>query len=149
VVLLIVIGALVISYGSSLRTYLRQKDQIQQLEAQIATKEAQKAADAQQKKRLQDPAYIEELARIRLGWVKPGQTPYVVIGADGQPLNGSSGLNVSPPAAKPAPVAWWTKETASLVNADNPPPTPAKTTKPTPSKKITGGLQVNRTNRCP
>lgn len=136
---MIVVGALVISYGSSLQAYLRQSRQIDQLRARNASIAAQTAADAQQKKRLQDPAYIEELARIRFGWVMPGQTPYVVVGADGQPIDGTSGLNVSPPAAKPAAVAWWSKATASLVNADNPPPPAPKTTKPTPSKKINGG----------
>lgn len=139
-VLVIVLGALVISYGSSLRTYLRQSSQISQLRAHIATLEAQKATDASQLKRLNDPAYIKELARIRLGWVMPGQTPYVVLGSNGQPLNGSSELDANPPAVtQPGPVAWWSKEMASFVDADNPPATPKPASKPTPSKKISGG----------
>ena len=135
VVLLIVIGALVISYGSSLRAYLRQNAQIAQYNARIANLKATIASGNQQLKRGKDPAYIEQQARLRLGWVKVGQTPYVVLGTDGQPLDTSSELDASPPSVTHAPVAWWSKEASSLANADNP-PTPPKTNKSTPSKKI-------------
>lgn len=138
VILLIVVGALVISYGSSLRTYLRQSHQIDQLVARNNSLRQSLVKGAEQLKRGSDSAYIEQQARLRFGWVMPGQTPYVVLGPDGQPLNTSSELNASPPSVSHAPVAWWSKEAASLVNADNPPVVP-KTSKPTPSKKINGG----------
>ena len=121
-ILLLVIGALVISFGSSLRAYLQQSQQIHQLEAQIAASEASIAASKLQQERWKDPAYIEEQARLRFGWVLPGQTPYIVLGADGQPLNTKAELDAQPPATSSTPVAWWSKEASALQAADNPPP---------------------------
>ena len=92
-ILLLVVGALVISFGSSLRAYLRQSDQIHQLEAQIANAKESIATSKEQQKRWRDPSYIEQQARLRFGWVMPGQTPYVVLGADGQPLNSKAELD--------------------------------------------------------
>lgn len=135
VILLLVIGALVISFGSSLRAYLRQSDQIHQLQAQIANAQASIAASKQQQKRWQDPSYIEQQARLRFGWVMPGQTPYVVLGSDGQPLNSKAELDAQPPSVSATPVSWWSKETSSLQAADNQPPTVKK---PTPATRISG-----------
>jgi cell division protein FtsB len=135
VILLLVIGALVISFGSSLRAYLRQNDQIHSLEAQIATAKASIAASKEQQKRWQDPSYIEQQARLRFGWVMPGQTPYVVLGPDGQPLNTKAELDAQPPTVSTTPVSWWSKETSAWQAADNPAP---PTKKPTPAKRITG-----------
>lgn len=134
-ILLLVIGALVISFGSSLRAYLRQSDQIHQLQAQIANAQASIAASKQQQRRWQDPSYIEQQARLRFGWVMPGQTPYVVLGSDGQPLNSKAELDAQPPSVSATPVSWWSKEASSLQAADNPPPT-VKT--PTPATRISG-----------
>jgi len=134
VILLLVVGALVISFGSSLRAYLKQSEQIHQLQAQIAASEASIAASKTQQKRWRDPSYIEQQARLRFGWVMPGQTPYVVLGTDGQPLNSKAELNAEPPATSTVPVPWWSKEAAALRAADTPPPT-VKT--PSPVTRIT------------
>ncbi|MGN6721257.1 MAG: FtsB family cell division protein [Marmoricola sp.] len=135
VILLLVIGALVISFGSSLRAYLRQSDQIHQLEAQIATAQQSIATSKEQQKRWKDPSYIEQQARLRFGWVMPGQTPYVVLGADGQPLNSKAELDAQPPSTSTTPTSWWSKEGSALQAADNPAPTVKK---PAPAKRITG-----------
>lgn len=135
VILLLVIGALVISFGSSLRAYLRQSDQIHHLQAQIANSKASIAASKEQQKRWNDPSYIEQQARLRFGWVMPGQTPYVVLGTDGLPLNSKAELDAQPPTVSTTPVSWWSKEASSLQAADNPPPTVKK---PVPAKRISG-----------
>ncbi|MGN6160362.1 MAG: FtsB family cell division protein [Marmoricola sp.] len=134
VILLLVIGALVISFGSSLRAYLRQSDQIHQLQAQIAASQASIAASKEQQKRLRDPSYIEQQARLRFGWVMPGQTPYVVLGPDGQPLNSKAELDAQPPTVSTTPTSWWSKEAAAFKTADSPP----QVKKPAPAKRITG-----------
>lgn len=132
-ILLLVIGALVISFGSSLRAYLQQSQQIHQLEAQIAAAKASIAASQLQQKRWKDPAFIEEQARLRFGWVLPGQTPYIVLGADGRPLNTKAELDAQPPTTSSTPVAWWSKEASALRAADNP---PAATPTNRPAKRI-------------
>lgn len=134
VILLLVIGALVISFGSSLRAYLRQSDQIHQLQAQIVASQASIAASKEQQKRWKDPSYIEQQARLRFGWVMPGQTPYVVLGADGQPLNSKAELDAQPPNTSSTPASWWSKEAAALQASDN--PTAVK--KPKPATRISG-----------
>ena len=134
-ILLLVLGALVISYGSSLRAYLRQQDQIHQLDAQIAASKAASSANEQERKRLDDPSYIKTLARLRFGWVMPGQTPYVVLGTDGKPLDSKAQLDAHPPTTQESPDAWWDRVTGSLLTADNPPVT-TTVKKPTPEKKI-------------
>jgi len=133
VILLLVVGALVISFGSSLRAYLRQSDQIHQLQAQILASEVSIAASKEQQKRWRDPSYIEQQARLRFGWVMPGQTPYVVLGADGQPLNSKAELDAAPPTISSTPPSWWSKEAAAWKVADNPP----AVKKPTSATRIT------------
>jgi cell division protein FtsB len=76
--LALVICALALSLAVPLRTYLAQRaamrDEMQrqeQLRAQVAQLEDRKA-------RLSDPTQVEAEVRRRLGYVRPGDTPYVV-----------------------------------------------------------------------
>lgn len=119
-VLLVVFAVLVVSYASSMRAYLQQRQQLDGLRAQITSSQARIAQLQQEKKRWRDPAYVEEQARTRFGWVMPGETAYQVIGADGKPLAGTRELS-SPPAAQHTSEAWWTRAWASVQTADHPP----------------------------
>src|SRR3954451_8246985 len=92
-VLLLVLSVLTISYASSLKAYFQQHSQIQQLKSQIASSESSITALENEKARWQDPAYLREQARARFGYLMPGQTSYVVIGADGKPLAAQATLS--------------------------------------------------------
>jgi cell division protein FtsB len=70
--------ALVVAVAPTLRVYLRQKAQIQSLEAQQVTQQHDVAALQAQAQRWNDPAYIAAQARARLEFVKPGQRSYTV-----------------------------------------------------------------------
>jgi cell division protein FtsB len=126
-ILLVVFAVLVISYASSMRAYLQQRDQINGLKQQIATSKASIAEAEREKQRWQDPAYIEAQARKRFGWVLPGETSYQVLDANGNPLTDPSSIGQAKPKA------WWSKAYSSLEAADH----PAKKITPTPATKIT------------
>ncbi len=132
-ILLVVFAVLVISYASSMRAYLQQRDQINQLKQQIATSKAGIAESEREKKRWKDPAYVEAQARKRFGWVLPGETSYQVLDSNGNPLTGDDALTDPTSIAQAKPKAWWSKAYASLEAADH----PEKKITPTPATKIT------------
>jgi len=74
-----------------------------------------------EKQRWQDPAYVKEQARARFGYLMPGQTSYVVIGADGKPLAAQATLSDPRTTTTTTPTAWWTAEWKSVELAGNPP----------------------------
>ncbi|RNL80935.1 septum formation initiator family protein [Nocardioides marmorisolisilvae] len=128
-----VFAILVVSYASSMRAYLRQREHINELKSQIAQAEASIAVAKREKRRWSDDAYIEQQARERFGWLLPGETGYQVIGSDGKPLTGHDALTDPATIAQKKPDAWWSKVRASLDAADH----PEKLKKPTPATRIT------------
>jgi cell division protein FtsB len=126
-VLLLVLSVLTISYASSLKAYFQQHSQITELKAQIASSETSISALQNEKARWQDPAYVREQARARFGYLMPGQTSYVVIGADGKPLAAQATLSdPRTTTAGKTPTAWWTTEWKSVQLAGDPPPVKPK-----------------------
>jgi hypothetical protein len=103
-----------------MRAYLRQREHINELKSQIAQAEADIAVARREQRRWSDPAYVEQQARERFGWLLPGETGYQVIGSDGKPLTGHDTLTDPSSIAQPKPDAWWTKVRASLDAADHP-----------------------------
>ena len=132
-ILLVVAAVLVVSYASSMRAYLQQREQINALKQQIATSKAKIADAEREKRRWNDPAYVEAQARSRFGWVLPGETSYQVLGANGQPLTGKDELTDPSSVAPAKPKAWWSKAYSTLEAADH----PEKKLKPTPATRIT------------
>jgi len=130
---------LAVSYASSMRAYLKQRSDINTLNAQIAAQRADVQSLRQEKKRLHDPAYIEKEARARFGWIMPGETGYRVIGMDGEVLSDGGSQLATPEQAQPRPQAWWQEAVGSIVAAGevpsaNPDPKPART----PAQRING-----------
>lgn len=126
VVLVLVLSLLTISYASSLKAYLQQRSQIGDLQSQIALREARIDDLQREKRRWEDPAYVRMQAR-ELNYVMPGETSYVVLDADGKPLDEQSSLS-DPATVIPAkkPTAWWDTAWESVELAGNPPkPDPA------------------------
>ena len=125
---------LVISYASSMRAYLQQRDQINGLRERIAASKADIAEAEREKRRWQDPAYVEAQARARFGWVLPGETSYQVLDANGKPLTGEDELTDPSTVAPSKPRAWWSKAYSTLEAADDPEKkvTPATATRFTP-----------------
>ncbi len=79
-VLAVVICAIALSLAYPVREYIAQRRQIDQLQAQHQMLASQLRQLQEQQGRLNDPAYIEQLARNKLHLCLRGDTCYVVIG---------------------------------------------------------------------
>jgi len=118
-ILLLVLAVLGVSYASSIRAWLNLRSEQHTLSAQIAAQQAAIASLRHMTSRLNDPAYIETLARLRFGWVMPGERSFRVIGKDGKVLSaGTNSLTEAAPGAGTAQPPWWAGVTGSLARAD-------------------------------
>jgi cell division protein FtsL len=79
-VLAVVICAIALSLAYPVREYIAQRRQVDQLEAQHQLLITQLRQLEQEQGRLNDPAYIQQLARNKLHMCLRGDTCYVVIG---------------------------------------------------------------------
>ncbi|GAB2673389.1 FtsB family cell division protein [Kribbella swartbergensis] len=144
-VVLLVLGALIVSYAQSLRVWFDQHQQITALQQEIRDREKRVAELNDEIARWDDDAYVKAQARQRLGWVMPGEVGYRVIGADGKPVGAPPEPSVPTDAsAEEQKPTWYTKLWGSVEGAGKPPapasPTPVKPTpKPilTPTPKAT------------
>ncbi|HNV11489.1 MAG TPA: septum formation initiator family protein [Propionibacteriaceae bacterium] len=135
----VIVAVIVVSFWQSGRVYYKQERDIAVVTQQIAEHEDAIASLNDEIVRWQDDSYVKAQARSRLGWVVPGETGYVVIGADGKPLGGGTEIQTS--GALPSDehlTTWWERLSGSLVTADDPAPaTPAPivTVSPAPTPK--------------
>ena len=123
-VLVLVLALLAVSYASSMRAYLQQRAHIEDLKSEITAREGSIADLAQEKQRWDDPAYVAQQARERFGYVKPGETPYIVLDENGDPLEPSSTLDDGAPPDPDADLTWWDREWSSVEVAGQPPTEP-------------------------
>ena len=114
-------AVLTVSYGSSLKAYLQQRSQITDLKEQIAAREQSIDALEREKRRWEDPAFVQAQARARFGYLMPGETSYVVLDEDGQPLESGATLHDPAQVVREQPTPWWTTAWASVELAGNPP----------------------------
>jgi len=121
-VLLSILAFLAVLLVPTVRAYLGQRSQIEDLRGQVAAQQRSVADLQAEKQRWQDPAYIEQQARERLKFVKPGETSYTVIdaapkAADVPVLRTASGV--------PDDLPWYGAVWSSVRAADTPgSPTP-------------------------
>ena len=120
-ILVLVLAVLAVSYASSLRAYLQQRSHIEQLESQIAEREANIEELKVEKQRWQDPWYVAGQARARFGYVARGETPYVVVDEDGQPLDASAELGDPASVDDPDDRVWYEDTWDSVKIAGDPP----------------------------
>ncbi len=131
-ILVLVLAVLAVSYASSLRAYLQQRDHLDDLEATVQEKQASIDDLNRETERQQDPAFITQEAR-KLGYVLPGETPYVVIDENGDPLTDAELDDPSSVGEDESP-AWYDGMWSSVKVAGNPP----TTIPPQPQKRIVG-----------
>jgi cell division protein FtsB len=136
-ILVLVVAVLTVSYASSLRAYLQQRSHIEDLKSQIALRQASIHDLEREKERWQDPAFVRQQAR-ELNYVMPGETSYVVLDENGEPLEKNSELTDPSTVARKPPTAWWSTAWQSVEIAGNPPkPEPPPASK-IDEKKIDG-----------
>lgn len=118
--LVVVVAVLMVSYASSMKAYLKQRDDINELKAQIASSQREITSLQTEKSRWHDKAFIKSQARERFGWVMPGETAYQVLDDKGRPLDTQQELTDPSTIAPPEPEAWWARAQQSLDAADHP-----------------------------
>jgi len=79
-VLLLVMFALAANAVYPLRQYVSQRDRIERLQAKQQALAAENARLETERKRLQDPAYVQQLAKRDYHVVSPGEEAWVVTG---------------------------------------------------------------------
>jgi hypothetical protein len=117
----LVLAVLMVSYASSLRAYLQQRSHINDLKTSIAQREVAIDQLEDEKARWDDPAYVAQQARERLGYVMPGEKTYLVLDENGQPLEPASALQDPTAVIATSSTPWWDDGWASVELAGNPP----------------------------
>jgi cell division protein FtsB len=120
-VLVLVVAVLVVSFASSLKAYLQQRDHLDQLRAQIAQRTQTIDALQEEKRRWDDPAYVAIQARERFGYVMPGEKAYVALDSKGNRIQPESTLASPDSLHSRTPRAWWEDAWASVEIAGDPP----------------------------
>lgn len=108
---------LVLTLAMPLRTYAEQRAELARVEENIARMEERSIALQAERDRYSDPEYIREQARIRLGLVEEGETPFRII----DPAIGGSGLD-APGEREAVPSAPWYRQLWASIS--EPPPAP-------------------------
>jgi cell division protein FtsB len=109
---------LVVILASPFQTYLNRRASVASSERQQRDLAARVAQLQAQNDLWQDPAYVERQARVRLQYIRPGDTLYTVLDAQGQPLQPAAGVAAP---AKPAKIgrqpSWNTMLWSSVQDA--------------------------------
>ncbi|GAA1617231.1 hypothetical protein GCM10009789_83980 [Kribbella sancticallisti] len=145
-VVLLVLGALIVSYAQSLRVWFDQHQQISALRQEIADREKRVDQLDNEIARWNDDAYVRAQARQRLGWVMPGEIGYRVIGADGKPVGAPpEPAGPADPQADVEKPTWYTKLWGSVEGAGKPPQSATPSApKPTPKPVLTAPPKGSR-----
>ena len=133
IVLLSVVVLLVASYTSALHAWWDQRSEVTAKRAEIVQRRDAIRELENTKRRYDDPAYVQQQARERFGWVMPGEVGYRVIGIDGE-IQGE----LSAPTDSPEPtvtrwynVLWGSVEAAGREPGSTPTADPDKVLKDT------------------
>lgn len=103
-ILLLVALLLVGSYTSALRAWWTQRSDIQATHSEISQSRDAIRTLEDTKRRFDDPAFVQQQARARFGWVMPGEVGYRVIGEDGE-IQGEVPTLAEPTA--PRELRWY------------------------------------------
>jgi cell division protein FtsB len=131
-VLALVLLVLVISYASSLRAWIDQRQEIAKTEAAIAEAQARVDQLEQTKQRWHDDAYLRKMARERFGWVLPGEIGYRVIDENGETVGDTPQLDApEDDAAAPDRPDWYDRVWGSIEYAGQEPVDESEVPEPT------------------
>ncbi len=133
-ILVLVLAVLMVSYASSMRAYLQQRQHLIALHHDIASSKATIAKLEREKKRWSDPAYVRAVTHERLGWVLPGEIGFQVVDGNDKPLGHQDSLTSPATSTAAHPPIWWKSAWGSMEAAGNPPTD--KPAEPPPATRI-------------
>ncbi len=116
-VLVSILAFLTVLLGSTVAAYVKQQGDIAALKDKVAAQERDVAALEAAQEQWRDPAYVEQQARQRLKFVKPGERSYTVL--DAEPGTGTKDP-VPAVAAPDTPLPWYETVWESTRTADAP-----------------------------
>jgi cell division protein FtsB len=116
-VLLSIVAFLMVLLGSTVAAYVGQQGDIAALQDKVSGQEQDVAALQAEQDRWRDPAYVEQQARQRLKFVKPGERSYTVL--DATPSTGTADP-VPELAAPDVALPWYGTVWQSTRTADVP-----------------------------
>ena len=119
-VLLSIVAFLMVLLGSTVAAYVGQRGDIAALQDKVAAQERDVAELQAEQQRWRDPAYVEQQARQRLKFVKPGERSYTVL--DAEPAEGTADpvaavLDESAPTLPWYEAVWQSTRTADAPGA--------------------------------
>ena len=115
--LLSIVAFLMVLLGSTVAAYVSQRGDIAALQDKVASQQHDVAALQAEQERWRDPAFVEQQARQRLKFVKPGERSYTVL--DAEPSTGT--VDPVPEVAAPdVPLPWYETVWQSTRTADVP-----------------------------
>jgi cell division protein FtsB len=114
-VLAIALASVALAIALPFKVWLGQRGEISALQAQERAQQRQVAALQHQQQQWQDPAYVEQQARLRLHYVLPGEKAYIVLGR-AKPKTAKPGQTPATPAVTGA---WYSRlwQTVQLAGA--------------------------------
>lgn len=115
-VLALVVVGLALALAGPFRQFLVQRGQISDLRAKVAEQQSRVDSLQEQHEKWQDPAYVEEQARERLHFVKPGEVGYIELDDDPGTVQGEPNASATPPVGDGD--AWYAKLWATVQQAD-------------------------------
>src|SRR5699024_11453033 len=98
---------LVLTLAMPLRTFAEQRAELAETRENIARMEERTRELQAEKERFADPGYIKEQARIRLGLVEEGETPFRIIDPAVGPVTGDDPVGGEPVPAKAGYEQLW------------------------------------------
>jgi cell division protein FtsB len=109
-ILAVAVASVALALALPFKVWLGQRGQISDLQAQTRQQEQQVADLQQQALRWNDPAYVEQQARVRLHYAMPGEKTYVVLGKPQVHRKSSSAAPSGPTLQGP----WYSRLWQSL-----------------------------------
>lgn len=119
---------MVLSLTVPLRQFFAQRERLLEVQSAQQAQEQRVAELEAQKQRLEDPAYIERLARERLRYVRPGEVPFIVLtppaAAGSRAPDAPDGLGESAPERAWYAALWSSVEAAGAAPMPSASPSP-------------------------
>lgn len=132
---MLVLALLAASYASSMRAYLEQRQHLEELRASIAKSQQNIAVLERERRRWNDPAFVEAQATQHLSWVMPGEISFQVIDENGKPLDHEDNLSEPGGIQVENEPAWWQTAWQTMEAAGNPQDVPNPVKQIAPPKK--------------
>lgn len=115
-----IVAFLAVVSGSTVAAYVAQRSEIAALRTQVAEQQRRVAELHGTMTRWEDPAYVEQQARQRLKFVRPGERSYTVVDAAPPEVVDDVPVDI---ATAGTSHAWYAAVSESITVADTPLPT--------------------------